>query len=154
MRIDQDINFEVGGIPCRMRLETCAMGAGQADDLWIILPCNPADGRRAEEWALSHFEDAIDQLFEELFSSRDEVQGYDYQSDKDHAYLRVIQEDLSLADAIMAALPDWDGNSLEFFGSTRLIRLFANMKAADPAIRFTRRDGKPIDWEKFQPALA
>lgn len=30
MRLDQDINFEVGGVPCVMRLDTTAMGANDS----------------------------------------------------------------------------------------------------------------------------
>lgn len=39
-RLDQDINFEVGGVPCVMRLDTTAMGH-VAGDLWIIQPRDP-----------------------------------------------------------------------------------------------------------------
>lgn len=160
MRLDQDINFEVGGIPCVMCLDTTAMGAVKGD-LWIIQPRDPVyvEGHpnKREANFISRISGALLKLGEQDGEQdeegdlvREPRQQYGWQSHDDHAYLQVEEDgEWTLAQGIMTSLPDWDGNSFDFFGSYRLARLLADWKDAIPEIKFTRSNGTAIEYEKF-----
>lgn len=155
-RLDQDINFEVGGVTCMMRLDTSAMGAVEGD-LWIIQPRDPIYIEGHPEKRGAHFTSRIPEALEKLqglnrdgIRVREPRQRYDWQSYYGHAYLRAAEYgEWTLAQGIMTSLPDWDGDSLDFYGGYRLARLLADWKDGIPEIVFTRSDGSKIEYEQY-----
>ena len=157
MRIDQDINFEVGGVPCVMRLDTTVMGEIEGD-LWIITPRDPIYVEGHPEKFEAHFASRISDTLEKLagfdedgYPEREPRQKYEWGSYGDYAFLRVLEDGSgwTVASGIMTTLPDWNGNDFGFYGSQRLARLLADWKDGVPDIKFARSDGTTIEFEKF-----
>lgn len=93
----------------------------------------------------------LEGLNERGFFVRVQRQEYDHVPYDDYAILEVFARgaEWSVTTGIMASQLEWDGDSLDFFGSQRLARLLADWKDAIPEIRFTRGDGTAIEYEKF-----
>lgn len=157
MRLDQDINFEVGGVPCVMKLDTTAMGAIDGD-LWIIKPRESIYIEGHPEKFEAHFASRISDALEKLGGldedgcpEREPRQKYEWRTYDDHAILQVMEDGsgLTVASGIMATLPDWNGNDCDFYGSQRLVQLLTDWEDGVLDIRFTRSDGTIIKFKKF-----
>lgn len=151
-RLDQDINFEVGGVPCVMRLDLVSMLVNRrAGDLWVIIAHRDTDfAKEVEDIRACLMKLAYEDLTDEDGNLVPKLrrQRYEYIL---FTLLEVEENegDASRPLALSVESPLWDGNSLDFVGSQRLARLLADLRDVVPEIQFTRSDGTVIEYEKF-----
>lgn len=137
MRLDQDIRFSVKGVPLVMRLLTCQAGG---DDKWIVTPENDIDKGNVFRRALSSLpSDFIDPIMGITISEAHAILGTETREGR-----------LPVREAIIASLPDWDGESLGTltYGSDAFAGLLNALRFVGIQ-EFHRADGSPIEFESF-----
>lgn len=152
-RIDQDINFNLGDMVCIMQLQTTVPFFDNRCDQWMIKPHDPA---YVTQEGARRFSLRIARAFEQLAGISEGVrvrtprQHYSWQVRNEYANLLVSGRCYwSIANGIMLSLPDWDGQSLNFFSSHHLARLLADWRDADSDIQFMRSNGSVIEYEQY-----
>ncbi|MBI4120165.1 MAG: hypothetical protein HY454_01735 [Parcubacteria group bacterium] len=141
MRLDQDINFNLGGVPMVMRLDTTA-----PENVWIITP-------KCQEDMGDSFANAIKKCIgfpHQLFS---------FGFDEADVYVALVADDqavviyggdepgASMACNIFASLPDWSGESLKGLrGAGEFVDFLSLLKEHAGIEVFRRSDGEVIDY--------
>ena len=108
-------------------------------DHWVVYP---------QVEGAENFADTIAEALDNISDIADAVfYRFDPHVCSNFAVLEVEFEDESdsIAYGIHLSLPEWDGESFDFYGAGRLTRLLAAFKKALPEIEFTRNDGQVIE---------
>ena len=127
VRVDQDINFSIGGIPVIMKLDTAS-----PFDLWHIYPKRQEDKGGA-------FKEAVAALSEILPLCA-----------LNESAVSIEREDSATVHWITASLPDWDGRGLDgLVGASDLAGFLADLATSPMVEGFQTSDGSEIDYKPF-----
>ncbi len=136
-RLDQDINFILRGIECRLWLDTTYPGFG---DRFLITP----GGDLEKPFVKLAFSVIAYILYKKLIPK-----GTYFWPRVTDDYLEItvdIEDDKTgITQGIFASLPNWNGNDFDFIGAAGFIKLLNDLKEVEPRIEFLRGDGTKIE---------
>lgn len=131
MRTDQDIRFEIKGVPILMRLDTTA-----PFNRWILTPLHEGDMKES-------FANVIRSTICPLFPSN-------MVCVTNRSASIAQEEGASIAHNIFVSLPDWDGESLEgMTGAEELAEFLLFLQDFTEITEFRRGDGQIIEFKKY-----